>query len=76
MGAPDRTSRIAGADQVLQRLIDSLQVLVLVLNGLDSGMGDAHRPNLTVAASRTLEDALSLRRYFLEPGERDQPLTP
>ena len=65
-----------GADQVLQRLIDSLQVLVLVLNDADSGLADPQRLHVTAAARQALDQALNLRRHFLGPAEREQPLTP
>ena len=52
---------------MLQRLIDSLQVLVLVLNGAGSGNTDPQRPDVTAAAGQALEDALNLRRHFLGP---------
>jgi hypothetical protein len=72
LGVADRTSRIDGVDEVLQRLIDSLQVLVLVLNGADSERSDPQRPNVTAAARQALEDALNLRRHFLGP-EPERP---
>ena len=71
--SPTRTNRIEEADQVLQRLIDSLQVLVLVLNGAGSGMSDPRHLEVTGAASRALDDALNFRRHFRGPTRHERP---
>ena len=69
-----RASQIDGADRVLQRLIDSLQVLVLVLPATQSGMSDPQNRLVTAAANQVLDDALNLRRHFLGSAGREQTL--
>ena len=72
----ETVNRIDGAERVLQRLIDSLQVLVLVLPTAESGMSDPQNLLLTAAAKQALGDAPNLRRHFREPGRHENPVTP
>ena len=67
-------NRIDGAERVLQHLIDSLQVLVLVLPRGESGMSDVQNLLVTAAVRQVLGDALDLRRHFLEPRRDENPL--
>lgn len=66
-------NRIDGAERVLQRLIDALQVLVLALPLAESGMSDAQNLLLTAAVRRALGDARDLRRHLLDPGRHEHP---
>lgn len=65
--------QIDGTERVLQRFIDSLQVLVLVLPPVGATKSDSRSLLVTAAARQALDDALSLRLHLMEASGRQSP---